>query len=383
MARGPADVGRPDARDDEDVHETAALPRARRAARATRRGRGRAARPIRREREGRDEHGDRCAGHAPLARRGRPERQQDERLDTVRDDPQAGPADRDRERLRPAEHELQRGGDEHDARRVDRALVVRAEERRRTSHGIATRKTGTETTTARRRGQDVAPHAREDGVLAPRSQSRVCSVSRIRRTGALAAAKPVCGACATRNRPTWVGLATTPSRSGASVVPQRDDARRDARLEHERRARVRRSSPSGRCGARGKRRNAGRPGRADVAVAITCATTITTTAAVTPNWVPIAMPASRSPRERPGRSRAGRSGARMRSAAAATSSGACDERQQRRHEHGPGARRRRRSASANGARAATNTPPARHPASFTCESARKRRRRRPQSPVVT
>src|SRR6187200_482937 len=38
------------------------------------------------------------------------------------------------------------------------------------------------------------------------------------RAGELAAARPVCGVCAIRKRPTWVGPATTPRMSGTSVV---------------------------------------------------------------------------------------------------------------------------------------------------------------------
>ena len=71
----------------------------------------------------------------------------DERLDPVRDDPQPRPPDRHGQRLRPAEDEQDRGGDEHDPRRVDRRQVL-APEHDPTSHGIATRKTGTATASA-------------------------------------------------------------------------------------------------------------------------------------------------------------------------------------------------------------------------------------------
>ena len=75
------------------------------------------------------------------------ERDRDERLEPVRDDPQPRPTDRHRQRLRPAERRswiaaatrtIARGG-----RRPRRTPFRR---RPRTSHGIATKKTGTATT---------------------------------------------------------------------------------------------------------------------------------------------------------------------------------------------------------------------------------------------
>ena len=40
----------------------------------------------------------------------------------------------------------------------------------------------------------------------------------MRRAGELAAARPVCGVCAMRKRPTWVVLDTTPRSNGTSVL---------------------------------------------------------------------------------------------------------------------------------------------------------------------
>ena len=66
---------------------------------------------------------------------------------------------------------------------------------------------------------------------APRSQSRVCSVSRTSRAGAESAAKPVLRRLrdAEVARPAR-GFVTAPRSSGASVAAERDDARREARL---------------------------------------------------------------------------------------------------------------------------------------------------------
>ncbi len=57
------------------------------------------------------------------------ERDCDERLEAVRHDPQARTADRHRKRLRPADRELDRRGNEHDAGRRDRAVVLGPEAR--------------------------------------------------------------------------------------------------------------------------------------------------------------------------------------------------------------------------------------------------------------
>ena len=98
-------------------------------------------------------------------------------------------------------------------------------------------------------------------------------MSRIRRTGALAELKPVCGACAIRKRPTCVGPETTPSRSGASAFRSEirpvaaDDWSTNAMIE-------RRSSARPAAGSWGKRRNAATPTAPTASVLTTCAATI-------------------------------------------------------------------------------------------------------------
>ena len=77
------------------------------------------------------EHGHAGSGHPPLVAEDDDQRQHHRRLDAVGDEPKAGPADRDRERLRPAQHELDRRGDEDEPRRRD----CRAGTRRRARAG--------------------------------------------------------------------------------------------------------------------------------------------------------------------------------------------------------------------------------------------------------
>jgi hypothetical protein len=95
-------------------------------------------------------------------------------------------------------------------------------------------------------------------VRSPCSQSRVCSVSITRRTGADTALKPCCGACATLKYATCVADDTTPSTIGVSVLRSETapvaplDCRTNRTISGE-------SSPSSRTGATGKRRNACQP----------------------------------------------------------------------------------------------------------------------------
>ncbi len=133
---GAADVGRPDPRDDEDLHGTATSgrrppgldPHAAGSTRSRRRRRSQTsiapAAPVAPQREAKIRSSGMktaisiaCTRHAQL-----------------------GPPDRDRERLRPAPDELKRRGHEHEPGRVGR---VGAERRRRRSRsGTASRSTG-------------------------------------------------------------------------------------------------------------------------------------------------------------------------------------------------------------------------------------------------
>ncbi len=284
------------------------------------------------EHERRDEHGDGRARRAPLRSEHRDERDGDERLEPVRDDPQPRPADRDGKRLRPAERELDRRGEQHDARGVDGA-------RRTPSRRRARRATASRGRTRARRRASARPRRRVYFRMpartlrrSPASQSRVCSVRSTSRAGELAAASPVCGVCAMRKRPTWVGPETMPSTSGTSVV--RSEMTPVARLDwsderadrRERPPRARAPAPTG----SGEARRA--PTTETTAVEIVCATTIAASASVTPCGAPMAIAMSRRPAE-PGLIRASQVVAAVQQERRrADVLGRLDEREQRRRE---------------------------------------------------
>ena len=116
MARGAADVRRPDARDDQHPHAAAPLICAS------------STTQIRQKTTVEASTAPAAPGRSPLAAEDDDERDHHDRLDAVREDAQPRPADRDRQRLRPAEDELERRREQHEPRRVARSLVVLAVE---------------------------------------------------------------------------------------------------------------------------------------------------------------------------------------------------------------------------------------------------------------
>ena len=129
-------------------------------------------RPGRGEHERRDEHRDRRARRAPLGAEHGDERDRDERLEPVRDDAQPGPPDRDRERLRPADRELDRRGEQDDARGVDGARRTPAPKTTSTSQGIARKNTGTATSISAPAPSVYFADPGEDAHLRARAPSR-------------------------------------------------------------------------------------------------------------------------------------------------------------------------------------------------------------------
>ena len=145
MARRAAGIGRPDPGDDDDPHGWSAAPPGRSDARTSARRRSDHDEPGGGEHERRDEDGDRSARRPPLGAEHGDERNRDERLEPVRHDPQPRPPDRDGQRLRPAEREVDRGGEQDDRARRSTAPSYSEPKTTSMSHGIATKKTGTAT----------------------------------------------------------------------------------------------------------------------------------------------------------------------------------------------------------------------------------------------
>ena len=113
-----------------------------------------------------------------------------------------GPADRDGERLRPAEDELDRGRDEDQPRRRDR----RRGSRRRARAGRATGSSAQHRDEGERGDQRRSLHVAADPRDARPRGGRAPSRGSARRAGSSAAARrarasPVCGICAARNKP--------------------------------------------------------------------------------------------------------------------------------------------------------------------------------------
>ena len=239
VARGPADVGRPDPRDDEDLHaaDTGAAGSRVHAARAA---------PIQSTQKTAVEASTapRRAGRAPLARRSTSSSgTKHGHLDPVRDDAQAGPADRDRERLRPA----RRRTGAPPASSTSRAASVACPRSRRRraspiSQGISNQSDRHGDDHQRRRADDVAAEPREHRRRPPASKSRVCSVSSTSRAGALSARE---------------ALSAAPARCGSSpACVDRRDRRRAAPCRaraRPRRARGERRRGTRSCERRGPR----------------------------------------------------------------------------------------------------------------------------------
>ena len=217
---------------------------------------GGAGRPERAEDDRRGEHRAGRARRAPARAEDEQQRHEDGDLDAVRDDPQARPPDRDRERLRPAPDELQRRREEHEPRRVRRVHAeVGAVGEARSAHGISTQRTGTATTISSDVADDVAAeHRRTSGRAGPASKSRVCSVSSTSRAGAPRArrsrspAPARCGSSRPRRSARPSGSSAVPSvlraeTSEEASVEETTKRRRSRAIVAERLGRRRREPP--------------------------------------------------------------------------------------------------------------------------------------------
>ena len=232
MARGTTRIGRPDAGHDDDPHEDSAAPLEGSESADLVPQPQHDQQPGRGEHECGGENADGGARRTPIRREHGDERDRHDRLETVRDDPQSRTADRDRQRLRPADDELHGRGEQDDASRGDGPVVLLAEDEvDEPGHRHEEQRDGDEHHA--RRPPRVAAHAREDpGSLASLPVARLLrhehQPGRRARSGETRLRRLRDAEEADLGRP---GDDADDQRDERR--PERDDARRETRLDDE------------------------------------------------------------------------------------------------------------------------------------------------------